>query len=150
MENSTQHNSELRRAVGMACGDGNAALPGKLDRRYAGAARIRPRPGRRHVAAGRRRIGEARVRVPEAERALLAERLLESLGPELEELTEDELAAELDRRRAEIDVKLEVSLTVGFGAGSFVHASLGKREEHDLIACSGLIGGAVVDRASED
>ncbi len=48
-------------------------------------------------------VFNAALGLPEAERALLAERLLESLGPELEELTEDELAAELDRRRAEID-----------------------------------------------
>jgi len=41
--------------------------------------------------------------LPETERALLAERLLESLEPELEKLTEDELAAELDRRRTEIE-----------------------------------------------
>ncbi len=48
-------------------------------------------------------IFDAALGLPEAERALLASRLLESLEPELEELTEDELAAELDRRRAEID-----------------------------------------------
>ena len=48
-------------------------------------------------------IFDAALGLPEAERALLAEQLLESLEPELEELTEDELAAELDRRRAEID-----------------------------------------------
>ena len=49
------------------------------------------------------RVFDAALGLAEAERALLAERLLESLEPDLEELTEDELAAELDRRRAEID-----------------------------------------------
>jgi putative addiction module component (TIGR02574 family) len=41
--------------------------------------------------------------LPEAERALLVERLLETLSPESEELTDDELFAELERRRAEIE-----------------------------------------------
>jgi putative addiction module component (TIGR02574 family) len=48
-------------------------------------------------------VFDAAMGLPETERALLAERLLESLQPELEELSEDELAAELDRRRAEIE-----------------------------------------------
>ncbi len=48
-------------------------------------------------------VFQAALRLPEVERALLAEQLLDSLGPESEELTEDELAAELDRRRAEVD-----------------------------------------------
>jgi putative addiction module component (TIGR02574 family) len=37
----------------------------------------------------------------ESDRAVLAERLLESLSPETDDLTEDELAAELERRFAE-------------------------------------------------
>jgi putative addiction module component (TIGR02574 family) len=48
-------------------------------------------------------VFDAALGLPETERALLAERLLESLEPELEEITEDELTAELDRRRAEIE-----------------------------------------------
>jgi putative addiction module component (TIGR02574 family) len=48
-------------------------------------------------------VFDAALGLPETERALLAERLLESLEPELEKLTEDELAAELDRRRTEIE-----------------------------------------------
>ena len=45
---------------------------------------------------------QAALALPEAERALLAERLLETLSPEEVELTEDELFAELERRRAEV------------------------------------------------
>jgi putative addiction module component (TIGR02574 family) len=45
---------------------------------------------------------EVALALPEAERALLAERLLESLPEEGDELSEEELVAELDRRRAEI------------------------------------------------
>ncbi len=39
----------------------------------------------------------------EAEHALLVERLLETLSPEQEDVTEEELFAELERRRAEVD-----------------------------------------------
>ncbi len=39
----------------------------------------------------------------EAERALLVEQLLESLSPEPDELIDAALAAELDRRRAEVE-----------------------------------------------
>ena len=42
------------------------------------------------------------VKLPEAERLLLAERLLESLSPE-ENVTDDELFAELERRRTEVE-----------------------------------------------
>jgi putative addiction module component (TIGR02574 family) len=45
---------------------------------------------------------EAALKLLESERALLAERLLETLPPE-EELTEDELFDELERRRAEVE-----------------------------------------------
>ena len=41
---------------------------------------------------------DAALALPEAERAILAERLLETLSPPGEELTDDELEAELDRR----------------------------------------------------
>jgi putative addiction module component (TIGR02574 family) len=47
-------------------------------------------------------ILEAALALPEAERALLVERLLETLSEEGEEMTEEELLAELDRRRAEM------------------------------------------------
>lgn len=45
---------------------------------------------------------EAAMALPESERNLLIERLLETLSDDAEELTDDELAAELDRRRAEM------------------------------------------------
>ncbi len=48
-------------------------------------------------------IIDAALALPEAERALLAERLLESLAPETEDLTDDDLFAELERRRAEFE-----------------------------------------------
>jgi putative addiction module component (TIGR02574 family) len=41
--------------------------------------------------------------LPEPERVLLVERLLESLSPEPDELTDDEFYAELERRRAEVE-----------------------------------------------
>ena len=59
--------------------------------------------GESAVSEQNQQVFQAALRLPEVERALLAEQLLDSLGPESEELTEDELAAELDRRRAEID-----------------------------------------------
>ncbi len=46
---------------------------------------------------------EAALALPEAERSLLVERLLETLSPEEDELTDDELFAELERRRAEVE-----------------------------------------------
>ena len=46
---------------------------------------------------------QAALALPEAERALLVERLLESLPPEQDELTDDELYAELERRRADVE-----------------------------------------------
>jgi putative addiction module component (TIGR02574 family) len=45
---------------------------------------------------------DAALALPEAERALLVEHLLGSWSEEGDELTHDELMAELDRRRAEI------------------------------------------------
>ena len=50
-----------------------------------------------------RAVVEAALALPEAERALLAERLLESISPETDELTDEELFAELERRRAEVE-----------------------------------------------
>jgi putative addiction module component (TIGR02574 family) len=46
---------------------------------------------------------DAALALPEAERALLVERLLETLSPEPDELTDDEFYTELERRRAEIE-----------------------------------------------
>jgi putative addiction module component (TIGR02574 family) len=46
-------------------------------------------------------VFDAALALPEEERALLAERLLETLSPETNDQTDDELAAELDRRFAE-------------------------------------------------
>jgi putative addiction module component (TIGR02574 family) len=48
-------------------------------------------------------IFDAALALPESERALLVERLLESLSPEPEDITDDELFSELERRRAEIE-----------------------------------------------
>ncbi len=48
-------------------------------------------------------IFDAALALTESERALLAERLLDSLSPEQGELSEEELIAELDRRRAELE-----------------------------------------------
>jgi putative addiction module component (TIGR02574 family) len=48
-------------------------------------------------------VFDAALALPEAERALLAERLLESLSPEPDELTDDELLAELERRSADFE-----------------------------------------------
>jgi putative addiction module component (TIGR02574 family) len=45
----------------------------------------------------------AALALPEAERAQLVEHLLESLVPEEASLTDDELFAELERRRAEVE-----------------------------------------------
>ncbi len=53
------------------------------------------------MTAQNKAIFNAALALPQAERALLVERLLESLSPEEDELTDDELAAELDRRLAE-------------------------------------------------
>lgn len=43
-------------------------------------------------------VFDAALALPEAERALLVERLLETLPPEPSERTDDQLEAELDRR----------------------------------------------------
>lgn len=47
-------------------------------------------------------IFSAALGLPEAERAVLAERLLKTLSLDVDELTDDELAAELERRRKEV------------------------------------------------
>ncbi|HKI37205.1 MAG TPA: addiction module protein [Gemmataceae bacterium] len=47
-------------------------------------------------------IFDAALALSEPERALLVERLLETLSAEGDEMTDDELEAELNRRRAEI------------------------------------------------
>jgi putative addiction module component (TIGR02574 family) len=46
----------------------------------------------------------AALALPEAERVLLLESLLDNLSPEQDELTDDELFAELQRRRAEVQI----------------------------------------------
>jgi len=48
-------------------------------------------------------ILERALALPEGERALLVEYLLEALSPDTEFATDDELFTELERRRAEID-----------------------------------------------
>ena len=46
---------------------------------------------------------ETALALPETERPLLVERLLESLSPEDDGLTDDEFYAELEQRRAEVE-----------------------------------------------
>jgi putative addiction module component (TIGR02574 family) len=46
-------------------------------------------------------IVDAALALPVEERAVIVERLLESISPDEEATSEEELAAELDRRRAE-------------------------------------------------
>jgi putative addiction module component (TIGR02574 family) len=48
-------------------------------------------------------IFDAALALPETERALLVERLLESLSAESGDLTDDEFGAELERRRTEVE-----------------------------------------------
>ena len=48
-------------------------------------------------------VFDAALALPEAEQVLLVERLLESLSPELDGLSDDEFCAELERRRAEVE-----------------------------------------------
>jgi putative addiction module component (TIGR02574 family) len=45
---------------------------------------------------------DAALALPEADRALLAERLLETLSADSDEITDEEMLAELNRRRAEV------------------------------------------------
>jgi putative addiction module component (TIGR02574 family) len=47
-------------------------------------------------------ILDAALALPEAERFALVEQLLEVLSPDLNDLSDDELLAELERRRAEV------------------------------------------------
>ena len=49
------------------------------------------------------RILDEALALPDAERAILLERLLESASQEEEEMTDDELFAELQRRHAEFE-----------------------------------------------
>ena len=46
---------------------------------------------------------DAALTLPETERALLSQRLAESLSPDADELADEELFAELERRRAEVE-----------------------------------------------
>jgi putative addiction module component (TIGR02574 family) len=50
-----------------------------------------------------RSIFDAAIALPEAERVVLVERLLETLSAEANELSDDELLAELHRRRADVE-----------------------------------------------
>ncbi|MBI3468335.1 MAG: addiction module protein [Planctomycetes bacterium] len=49
-----------------------------------------------------RQIFAAALALPVMQRARLAERLLETLSLDVDDLSDDELAAELDRRRAQV------------------------------------------------
>ena len=46
---------------------------------------------------------EAVMALPEAERDLLVDRLLETLSPHESEMSDDEMYAELERRRADVE-----------------------------------------------
>jgi putative addiction module component (TIGR02574 family) len=46
---------------------------------------------------------DAALALPEVDRALLVERLLETLSPEPDDLSDDQLYAELERRSADFD-----------------------------------------------
>jgi putative addiction module component (TIGR02574 family) len=48
------------------------------------------------------KVFAAALALPELERARLAERLLETLALDIDDLTDEELAAELARRRAQV------------------------------------------------
>lgn len=48
-------------------------------------------------------ILKAALSLPEAERELLIEDLIESLPPDTESLSDEEMLAELERRRAEVE-----------------------------------------------
>ena len=48
-------------------------------------------------------VFDAAMALPETERLLLVERLLDELSPEAEELNDDQLVIELDRRRKEFE-----------------------------------------------
>lgn len=48
-------------------------------------------------------IIDAALGLPEAERALLLERLLEAAPPELDQFDDEQFAAELERRREELE-----------------------------------------------
>lgn len=53
---------------------------------------------------------EVALALPEADRVLLVERLLESLSPEPDEMTDDEFFAELERRHAEFEQDPSVAI----------------------------------------
>lgn len=55
------------------------------------------------MTAKAKAVLDAAMELSEDERGLLAEKLLESLPSDLEEVSEDELAAELERRWAEFE-----------------------------------------------
>jgi putative addiction module component (TIGR02574 family) len=57
-------------------------------------------------------ILNAALALPEAERILLAEQLLEALSPEAGPCTEEEFAAELDRRAAEYDRDPSIAISL--------------------------------------
>lgn len=46
---------------------------------------------------------EAALKLPESMRASLAEKLLKSLSPDVDELTDDEFFSELERCRTEVE-----------------------------------------------
>lgn len=48
-----------------------------------------------------RAVLDAALELPEADRAIIAETLLDTLAPDVDGLTDDELEAELDRRLRE-------------------------------------------------
>jgi putative addiction module component (TIGR02574 family) len=59
--------------------------------------------GSKSMTSEHQNIFQAALALPESMRASLAEKLLESLSPDMDELTDDEFFAELERRRAEVE-----------------------------------------------
>jgi putative addiction module component (TIGR02574 family) len=49
-----------------------------------------------------KQVFAAALALPETQRARLAERLLETISLDIDDLSDDELAAELDRRRMQV------------------------------------------------
>jgi putative addiction module component (TIGR02574 family) len=67
-----------------------------------GKTRQKPAKTRLDMTTQTKAILDAARALPETERLLLVERLLEDVPLDLDELTEDELFAELQRRREEL------------------------------------------------
>jgi putative addiction module component (TIGR02574 family) len=63
------------------------------------------------MEVNRQTIRDAALKLPDADRAWIAEELLESLSPPGDDMTEEEWEAELDRRVEEYKTNPESALT---------------------------------------